>query len=153
MLSAEIIAQSFMKQFITAFNASDTESWLQTLKFPHVRITPTGRIFVEDESASRRGFNLGIQFRSKQAWDHSVVDEIEVVQHSSEKIHLTNRFTRYKADGTKYLTGHALWILTKVDGQWRRLCVSNIDIQRFDMSAEEFRQALMKRDLLLQGEK
>jgi hypothetical protein len=153
MMSAEAVAQSFIKQFISAFNTSDTEAWLQTLQFPHVRITPTGRIFVEDESASRRSFNLGIQFRAEQAWDHSIVDEVEVIQHSNEKIHLTNRFTRYKADGSKYLTGHALWILSKVGGEWRRLCVSNIDIQQFDMSAEEFRQALMKRDKLLRGDK
>jgi hypothetical protein len=152
-LSAEETAYSFVQQFLTAFNTNDTEAWLQLLQFPHVRITPTGRVFMETQSSARRGFQLGIQFRREQEWDHSVVDDVTVIQHTQDKIHFTNRFTRFKTDGSTYLTGHALWILVNVDGEWKRVCVSNIDVQRFDMSTEEFVQSLMRRDQLLEGEK
>jgi hypothetical protein len=58
---------------------------------------------VENKSSARRGFQLGIQFRREQECDRSVVDDVKVIQHDQEKIHLTNRFTRYKTDGSKYL--------------------------------------------------
>jgi hypothetical protein len=151
-LSAVKVAQSFIDQWIAVFNARDTDGRLQLLHFPHLRIMPSGQIRIEDESMAEQLFLIGRQMQVDEGWDHSVVDDVQVIQYSDRKIHLTNRFTRYKTDGRKYLTGEALWILVKDGDRWKRCFVSNIDIQRFDISADEFQQMMANREQLLREE-
>jgi hypothetical protein len=151
-MSAVEAVKVFFDQWITVFNAGDTKARLKLLHFPHLRIMPNGRIRIEDESQAKQLFLIGRQMLVDEAWNYSVIDEMKVIHHSEDKIHVTNRFTRYNTDGSKYLVGHALWILIKVDGLWKRCCVSNIDIHRFDMSTEEFQQQMGERERRLHGE-
>ena len=51
-------------------------------------------------------------------WDHTVWDELEVVQSSPTKVHLAGLYSRINKDGDTYLTTQTLRIVTLQSGQW-----------------------------------
>src|SRR5262249_753134 len=52
-------------------------------------------------------------------WSHSALDSLEFVQSDATKAHALVVFSRYKADGTRYISYPTLWIVTRIDGAWR----------------------------------
>ncbi len=44
---------------------------------------------------------------------------------------LTLVFGRYRADGFRYASLKSLWIMSKSDGEWKRVLVSNIPLKYF----------------------
>jgi hypothetical protein len=49
---------------------------------------------------------------------HSGLDSVTFVQSDAEKVHAIVVFSRYKTDGTKYVSYPTLWIITKINGHW-----------------------------------
>jgi len=113
-MSAEIACQ-VVKDYIDAFNTDDAAAMTALLNFPfswlignkvigmataEEFVPPTGRI------------------RREEGWHHSVLDECTPLQVLEGKVHCKVVFSRFKADGTKYLTMEALWIVTNSNGHW-----------------------------------
>lgn len=96
-MSAVEAVKVFIDQWITVFNAGDTKARLKLLHFPHLRIMPNGRIRIEDESQAKQLFLIGRQMLVDEAWNYSVIDEMKVIHHSEDKIHVTNARARNKS--------------------------------------------------------
>ena len=60
----------------------------------------------------------------REGWHHSELDLAEPVQVWDTKAHFKVTYSRFKADGTKYLTEEALWIVTTDNGHWGVQCMS-----------------------------
>ena len=54
----------------------------------------------------------------EEGWHHTVLDLAEPIHVWDAKAHFKVEYSRYKADGTKYVSHEALWIVTLVDGHW-----------------------------------
>ena len=54
----------------------------------------------------------------KGGWHHSVWTHRNIVQASSNKVHVDTQFTRYKTDGKVLGVYESLYVLTNEDGRW-----------------------------------
>ena len=101
--------------FFEGFNAEDDARIREALQFPHVRIA-SGTVRVVDAPDSfRTPFD---RLKEHEGWHHSSLDRAEVVHESADKVHFDVAFSRYHADGTKYATHEALWVVTRLDDHW-----------------------------------
>lgn len=108
-------ARAAVEAFFAAFNARDDEGMRRAMNFPHVRLA-SGRVRVVE-----RAEDFAAPFErlaEAEGWDHSTLDECDVVHESGEKVHFDVTFSRYHEDGTKYATHRSLWVMTNVDGHW-----------------------------------
>jgi hypothetical protein len=108
-------ARNAIDAFFKAFNARDMEALKDSLNYPHVRIA-IGRVAIaKDRSEFRGGFD---GLAEREGWDRSTLDKADVVHASDNKVHFAIEFSRYKKDGTKYVTHKSLWIVTRLGDHW-----------------------------------
>lgn len=114
---ASDLTKSF-KRYLHAFNQRDVEGLLAEMHFPHMRLVDD--VFQRWETSD--GMAEMEEFVTKslksEGWHTSEAKLIEAVQVGPEKVHLANRMSRLKEDGTEYNTFDTPWIFTKVDGRW-----------------------------------
>ncbi|MBU1157483.1 MAG: hypothetical protein KJ921_16650 [Proteobacteria bacterium] len=113
-MSAEIACR-IVKDYIDAFNADDVAAMTAVLNFPFAWLLGTKVIGVAkaEDFVPPTG-----KIRREEGWHHSVLDECTPLQVFEEKAHCKVVFSRFKADGTKYSTMEALWIVTNNNGHW-----------------------------------
>ena len=108
-------ARNAIDAFFKAFNARDVEALKDALNYPHVRIA-SGRVTIaKDRSEFKGRFDVLIE---REGWDRSTLDKADVVHASDNKVHFAVEFSRYKKDGTKYVTHKSLWIVTRLGDRW-----------------------------------
>ncbi len=112
---SEAEARKAIDAFFEGFNARDNDAIRKALHYPHVRFA-SGRVRIaEDQSAFKTRFDFLIE---REGWHHSTLDSVEVIHASDDKVHFAIEFSRYKEDGTKYVTHKSLWIVTREDDHW-----------------------------------
>ncbi len=119
-------SESEAGRVIAAFNEAnnnrDIEGLRNALNFPFVRIA-SGRISI---ARTREEFTSDWPPGAvEEGWHHSVVDSVQFIQSSSDKVHAAVVFSRHKADGTRYATYRTLRIITKQAGHWGIQCSSS----------------------------
>jgi ketosteroid isomerase-like protein len=125
-MSAIEEAKKAMEDYFAAFNAQDVEAIRKHLHFPfswiiNTRVRPVATAS-EFESPTQTLIET-------EGWHHSEFDYIEPVQVWENKIHFKLAYSRFKADGTKYMTHEALWIVTKVEGRWG-ICLMSLNFPK-----------------------
>ena len=110
-------AVAVMHDFLAAFNARDEAAWAQTLHFPHVRVA-SGSVVVYDSAEDFLAAMDLDAFAETSGWHHSTWDEMRVIQHSDDKVHITVTFSRFDAAGELMSTYESLYIVQIVDGRW-----------------------------------
>jgi len=113
-------AKKAVEDYIEAFNAQDLTAMLDCLNFPFSWIVNNLVRPVQEAS----DFVSPTESLIKEGWHHTVLDWVEPVQVWEKKAHFKVSYSRFKADGTKYLTHEALWIVTTDDGHWGIQCMS-----------------------------
>ena len=104
--------------FMTAFNAADTEAATRPLNYPHLFMISGGAIAIAKDSSHRSVRPNFDRMRSSQNWHVSTFDSLEASIVTENKVHLDVVFSRWHPDGTRYLTIPALWIVTRVGDHW-----------------------------------
>ena len=107
-----------MEDFMAALNAGDNQALFSTMHVPHVRISGNGVAIHNTREDLERDYLKGFAARAGDAWHHTVLDSIEVLHSSEDKVHLYIQWTRYDKDDGPLLTHQALWIMTRIDGRW-----------------------------------
>jgi hypothetical protein len=114
-------AKMAIEAYFRAFNAQDEEAMRTRLHFPfswiinnRVRLVMEPKDFIAPTK----------QLIQQEGWAKSQLDWMEVVQAWDDKAHIKLAYSRFKADGTKYVTHEALWIVTRIDGHWGVQCQS-----------------------------
>ena len=121
-----------VRRNIDAWNKGDIDSRLSTLYFPQYRITGTGSLVEELEEVIGEKWKLALKFVVEyENWDHSEIDEVEIIHSSENKVHLALVFGRYRADGLRYASMKSFWIMSKFDGVWRRTLASNLPLEYY----------------------
>ena len=63
--------------------------------------------------------------RAGETWHHTEMDWVQALHSSEDKVHLYLQWTRYDEDGSALATYPALWIMTKIHGNWGAQCRSS----------------------------
>lgn len=107
-------ARGVMAAHFAALNARDETALAATLHFPHFRLSG-GRLKTWDAPKTYFGDFLA---RAGDGWQHSVLDSVDVVAASTDKVHLDVRFTRYRTDNTSLGSFRSLWVIAHLDDRW-----------------------------------
>lgn len=119
---AEEKARGAVDAFFEAFNAQDQDAHRAALNYPHVRLA-SGRVRVV---SSPDDFDVPFdRLKASEGWHHSTLDRCEPIHADADKVHFDVAFSRYKADGTRYATHEAIWIITNHAGHWGVQCRSS----------------------------
>ena len=113
----EQTARQVMEEFFRAWNTGEDAELRKVQNFPFVTIAGNGRavIAMKPEEFTQNFPAL----RQNEGWAKSTLDKIDVLPIAApDKIHLVVTYSRYKADGSKYMTGETFYILTKQNGRW-----------------------------------
>lgn len=128
----EMNVLSVVERNIKAWNASDVEARLNTLHFPQYRIDEKGVFSAMSREQVGAGFKRMFGFvKEHERWDHSVIDSMEVIHESKDKVHLSCEFSRFRADGTRYASLKSYWVMVKIEGEWKRSSVSNMPLEYY----------------------
>ena len=112
---SEAEARKVIEAYFPLFNRKDSKGLLAVVHFPHIRIAG-GKTMIIPSPAEWNGDPTPLEAR--EGWRHSGLDSIQFIQSSADKVHAVVVFSRYKADGTRYVTYPTLWIVTRVAGRW-----------------------------------
>lgn len=114
-------ARRTIEKYIHAFNAQDRSAMVAHLNFPfswiinhQVRPVPTASDFIPPTG----------RLIDREGWHHTELDWLEPVQVWDTKAHFKVAYSRFRADGIKYLSHEALWIITSDGGHWGIQCMS-----------------------------
>jgi hypothetical protein len=106
-------ARKVIAAFFPLFSKHDVKGQLRVVNFPHVRVTDAGTTIIPSAKEW-----TGDPTPLEGYYHHSELESLTFVQSNSVKAHALVVFSRYKADGTKYVSYPTLWIVTKVNGHW-----------------------------------
>ena len=115
---AEGEARRAIEAFMTAWNTGEDVNLRKTMHFPFVSFFGGTRVSIAQKPEDfSQGFD---RMREREGWVRSTfdLDTIEIHLSSPEKVHCELDFSRYKADGTRYMTGRVMYIITKREGKW-----------------------------------
>ncbi|MBN2061712.1 MAG: hypothetical protein JW882_14975 [Deltaproteobacteria bacterium] len=104
-------------EFGNAFHARDVERMAKTCNFPHVRLAGATMAIWHDTEEFLRARDIG-GIPLEPDWHHSQEDTRNVVQSSSEKVHVTITFSRFNAAGEKISSFETLYVVTMQEGHW-----------------------------------
>jgi len=104
--------------FFDAFNRVDVPAIADSLNFPHIRLNqgkfnifPTREDFIERTAKLKANLE-------KEGWHRSLIESVDIIHATPEKVHMTLNITRRRADDTIYSPFESLWIATLQDGHW-----------------------------------
>ena len=114
-------ARETIEAYVVAFNRQDRAAMVDKLNFPFswiinstVRPVPSPEDFISPT----------IEMVKQEGWHHTELDVAEPLQAWKKKAHFKVVYSRFRADGTKYMTHEALWIVTSHRGHWGIQCMS-----------------------------
>lgn len=111
----ERAAVAAVEAFMEAWNTGDIQALRKTLNYPHVSLFP-GHIEVRStpddfESPFER-------LKASQGWHRSTLDRADVIWSHDDKVYVDAHWSRYHDDGSHYLSGNIVYIVTKIDEHW-----------------------------------
>jgi hypothetical protein len=118
-LEAHAIAEGkrLVRAWFTAWNRADGPALLKLLHVPNVRL-PGARLLVSDTEADAAQTPDFRAMASGEGWHASLLDGLEVHQWSEDKVHGVVALSRCTADGQRYATGQAVYVVTRNAGRW-----------------------------------
>jgi hypothetical protein len=113
----EQTARRVMEDFFRAWNTGEDAELRKVQNFPFITIGANGRASVAMKAEEfTQNFPA---LRQNESWARSTLDSVKVLPvEAPDKLHIVVTYSRYKADGSKYMTGETFYILTKQDGRW-----------------------------------
>ena len=117
--AAEAAARQAFDAFITEWNTADDANLRGAMHFPFVSVAGGGALIIDDQPED---FSAGFdRMRANEGWSRSSFDfdSFTVVKSSRDKVHAEVGFSRYRADGTTYLTARVFYVVTRRDDDWR----------------------------------
>lgn len=123
---SEIEAAKAIEAYFKAFNAYDEEGYKNSQHFPNIRINDRGSVSIVMNASELLPLSTVLAyFKKKEGWHHSALDSMEVIHASPVKVHFNIEFSRYKADGSRYVVHKSLWVVTQKEDRWGILARSS----------------------------
>jgi hypothetical protein len=106
-------ARRVIEAYFPLFSRRDAKGLLRVVNFPHIRVTGSHTAIIPSAKEW-----TGDPTPLEDFWHHSALDSLTFVQSDAQKVHALVIFSRFRADGQRYVSYPTLWIVTKVGGQW-----------------------------------
>jgi hypothetical protein len=106
-------ARKVIEAFFPLFSRRDVRGLLSVVNFPHIRVTGSRTVIIPSANEW-----TGDPTPLEDDWHHTALDSLTFVQSSPDKVHALVVFSRYQANGQRYVSHPTLWIVTKIDGHW-----------------------------------
>jgi hypothetical protein len=114
--AAEQDARKAMELYFKAWNTGNNDNVRATINFPFVTFGRNGAAVVDPTPPE---YSTDFErMRTQEGWNRSELDSLEPLYVTADRVHFHVTFSRYKADNTKYMTGHMMYIVTRKDGHW-----------------------------------
>ena len=124
-LESEAQAIKAYETFIAALNAGNNQAMFEVMHVPHIRISGKGVVIYSTKEELEREYLNNFASRAGETWHHTEMDWVQALHSSEDKVHLYLQWTRYDEDGSALATYPALWIMTKIHGNWGAQCRSS----------------------------
>jgi hypothetical protein len=112
----EAAVMRVLDDFLVSLNNGDLAAQRRAMHFPHYRLA-NGTMTVQEQPETVSGAASGIR-RTDPDWHHTKWDRRNIVEWSSEKVHVDTQFTRYRKDDTPIASYESLYVVTKEQGRW-----------------------------------
>jgi hypothetical protein len=106
-------ARKVIEAYFPSFSKRDVKGLLSVVNFPHIRVTDAGTLIIPSAKEW-----TGDLTPLEDYYQHTKLESLRFVQSNAVKAHAVVVFSRYNADGNKYISYPTMWIVTKVNGQW-----------------------------------
>jgi hypothetical protein len=106
-------ARRVIEEYFPLFSRRDVKGLLRVVNFPHIRVTDSATIIIPSAKEW-----TGDPTPLESQWHHSALDSLTFVQSDAHKAHALVVFSRFRADGQRYISYPTLWIVTNVGGHW-----------------------------------
>lgn len=116
-VAALVDAIAMVDNFFVAFNAADNEALLKVNHVPQIMLS-AGQFILADDTASPIVTMNFERMRERENWHSSELGDFEVVNVSENQVIVELSFERFNPNAEHYLTGPAVWVLTKREGNW-----------------------------------
>jgi len=113
-------ARKPIDEFFAALNARDIDRSRRTLHYPHIQIAGCDIGILE----SPADFEINFQALADEGWTYSTLDSCTMRHFCDEKVHFELQLSMHKANGERYATYQALWIVTRQNDAWGIQCRS-----------------------------
>lgn len=107
-----------LDQFIKTFSAKDATGHVATYHFPHFRLAQGKMSSWNTAAEAAEMHKLIFENLQNSGWDKSVWNSREIVNMSSNKVHVSTQFTRLRKDGSEIGTYDSLYVLINKNGRW-----------------------------------
>ena len=124
-LESETQAIKAYETFIAALNARNNQAMFEVMHVPHIRISGKSVVIYNTKAELEREYLNDFASRAGETWHHTEMDWVQALHSSEDKVHLYLQWTRYDKDGSALATYPALWIMTKIHGNWGAQCRSS----------------------------
>ena len=124
-LESETQAIKAYETFIAALNAGNNQAMFEVMHVPHIRISGKSVVIYNTKAELEREYLNDFASRAGETWHHTEMDWVQALHSSEDKVHLYLQWTRYDEDGSALATYPALWIMTKIHGNWGAQCRSS----------------------------
>ena len=116
---AEAAAIESIELHFIGRNTLDAALIAEQANFPRVRLSE-GEVEISPDAEFEILWeeNVVIPWFLASEWDHSVLDDIQIVHSSENKVHFALIFSRVDVSGNKYKTADTYWVLTDQDNHW-----------------------------------
>lgn len=115
-------AMKCLDDFMTAFNARDPDALAEALNLPMVRLQ-SGKLSILDELGPQARQAIGESVG--EDWGRSAWTGREVIHAGPDKVHISARFSRYRADGSIMASYDEIDVVTRENGHWGIKCRSS----------------------------
>ena len=112
------MGKEVVRAYMDAYNKQDSEAMADALNFPHIRFVGGRFVVFESQEDFVRRQDTATSALEAEGWHHSVIESLEVIHASPDKVHLATEFTQRRADDSVYGRFNSLWIATLQDGHW-----------------------------------
>lgn len=110
----ESSARAAVESYFEAFNTTDSSAWVNTLHFPHVRLSASELGFW----ATPEDFLSGTEPGRQRTWPETKLNSCELIQIGPQGANFAVSYTRLSAQGESLSTYEAIYLVTRRDGRW-----------------------------------
>ncbi len=110
-------AIAMVDRFFVAFNSADNAALLEVNHVPQVMLSAGQYILAEDVGSPIVSMNFE-RMRERENWHSSELGDLEIVHVTPTQVIVELSFERFDPNGFHYLTGPAVWVLSKRNGKW-----------------------------------
>lgn len=110
-------AERAVQRFFSAFNNADNVALLEVNHVPQLMLNNTTATYADNVASGIVSVNF-TAMREREKWHRSEIENLQAVNVTPTQMIFELEFHRFRADGERYRSVPAVWVLRKIDDKW-----------------------------------